>query len=111
MAEQGSMWQMSGRKTVPDENGFFGEYGGQFLPPQLEGPFAEITKAYHEIENDAAFIAELRYLRKHFQGGTKAADHRLGVLLNELSARSSSNISDATRASLTRPVARLRPRA
>ena len=38
------------------------------LPPQLEAPFAEITKAYHEIENDASFIAELRYLRKHFQG-------------------------------------------
>ncbi|HEY8653616.1 MAG TPA: tryptophan synthase subunit beta, partial [Dermatophilaceae bacterium] len=68
MAEQGSTRQMSRRKSVPDENGFFGEYGGQFLPPQLEGPFAEITKAYHEIENDAAFIAELRYLRKHFQG-------------------------------------------
>ena len=56
------------RQTLPDESGFFGAYGGQFLPPQLEAPFAEITKAYHEIENDAAFIAELRYLRKHFQG-------------------------------------------
>src|SRR5664280_1439870 len=68
MAEQDSTWQMSGRTSVPDENGFFGRYGGQFLPPQLEGPFAEITKAYQEIENDAAFIAELRYLRTHFQG-------------------------------------------
>ncbi|MDQ1484162.1 MAG: tryptophan synthase beta chain, partial [Actinomycetota bacterium] len=68
MAEQGSAWQMSKRQAVPDENGFFGAYGGQFLPPQLEGPFAEITKAYHEIENDAAFISELRYIRKHFQG-------------------------------------------
>ena len=58
----------AGRRAVPDEAGFFGKYGGQYLPPQLEAPFAEITKAYHEIENDAAFIAELRYLRKHFQG-------------------------------------------
>ena len=56
------------RQSVPDEAGFFGKYGGQYLPPQLEAPFAEIVKAYHEIENDAAFIAELRYLRKHFQG-------------------------------------------
>ncbi|MEE4276510.1 MAG: pyridoxal-phosphate dependent enzyme, partial [Thermoleophilia bacterium] len=54
--------------TLPDERGYFGEYGGQYLPPQLEEPFAEIVQAYHEIENDAAFIAELRYLRKHFQG-------------------------------------------
>ena len=57
-----------GRKSTPDEHGFFGKYGGQFLPPQLEAPFAEITQAYHEIENDASFIAELRYLRTHFQG-------------------------------------------
>ena len=54
--------------NVPDENGFFGKYGGKFLPPQLEKPFAEITEAYHNIENDATFIAELRYIRKHFQG-------------------------------------------
>jgi tryptophan synthase beta subunit len=52
----------------PDENGFFGKYGGKFLPPQLEKPFAEIIEAYHRIENDAAFIAELRSIRKHFQG-------------------------------------------
>jgi len=54
--------------AVPDENGFFGKYGGKFLPPELEKPFAEITKAYHAIANDATFIAELRYIRKHFQG-------------------------------------------
>jgi tryptophan synthase beta chain len=53
---------------VPDEDGFFGKYGGKFLPPELEKPFAEITDAYHKIENDATFIAELRYIRKHFQG-------------------------------------------
>ena len=52
----------------PDAKGFFGKYGGQFLPPQLEKPFAEITEAYHRIANDAAFISELRLIRKHFQG-------------------------------------------
>ena len=25
------------RQAVPDEDGFFGRYGGQFLPPELEG--------------------------------------------------------------------------
>jgi tryptophan synthase beta chain len=59
---------MSRRESVLDEKGFFGAYSGQFLPPQLEGPFAEITKANHEIEDEAAFIAELRYFRKHFPG-------------------------------------------
>ncbi len=73
MAEQATVHEAEAehaarRRAVPDEAGFFGKYGGQYLPPELEAPFAEITKAYHEIENDAAFIAELRYLRKHFQG-------------------------------------------
>jgi len=56
------------QRQVPDEDGFFGKYGGKFLPPELEEPFAEITEAYHRIANDATFIAELRYIRKHFQG-------------------------------------------
>lgn len=52
----------------PDENGFFGKYGGSFIPPVLEGPFAEITKAYKELKNSPAFINELKYVRKHYQG-------------------------------------------
>jgi tryptophan synthase beta chain len=52
----------------PDENGFFGKYGGSFIPPVLEGPFAEISKAYKELKNSPAFINELKYVRKHYQG-------------------------------------------
>ncbi len=69
------------RQAVPDEDGFFGRYGGQFLPPELEGPFAEITRAYREIENDASFIAELRYLRKHFQGRPTPVYHARSLSL------------------------------
>ena len=68
MADQARGAAAVGGRRCPTRHGFFGKYGGQFLPPQLEEPFAEIVRAYHEIENDAAFIAELRYLRKHFQG-------------------------------------------
>jgi len=68
MSEQTDTRETFRRESVPDERGFFGAYGGQFLPPQLEGPFAEITQAYDEIQNDAAFINELRYIRRHFQG-------------------------------------------
>jgi tryptophan synthase beta chain len=52
----------------PDENGFFGKFGGSFIPPMLETPFAEITEAYNNIKNSKEFIDELRYVRKHFQG-------------------------------------------
>ena len=55
-------------ESHPDENGFFGKFGGAFLPPPLEGPFAEITKEYKRLKNDPEFIAELKYVRKHYQG-------------------------------------------
>lgn len=52
----------------PDKNGYFGKFGGSFIPPMLEKPFADITKAYEEIKNSKEFIEELKYVRKHFQG-------------------------------------------
>ena len=55
-------------ESMPDSNGFFGKFGGSFIPPILEKPFAEITKAYLELKNSPEFIEELKYVRKHYQG-------------------------------------------
>ncbi len=55
-------------ETMPDVNGFFGKFGGSFIPPILEEPFAEITKAYEELKKSPKFIEELKYVRKHYQG-------------------------------------------
>ena len=55
-------------ETHPDENGYFGKYGGAFIPPPLIEPFAEITKEYQRLKNDPEFISELKYVRKHYQG-------------------------------------------
>ena len=52
----------------PDENGFFGEYGGAYLPDELKAAMAEITEAYHHIAQSAQFVNELRRIRKDFQG-------------------------------------------
>ena len=52
----------------PDRNGFFGEYGGAELPPQLLEAFAEINNAYQAICQSSRFINELRRIRKEFQG-------------------------------------------
>ncbi len=52
----------------PDANGYFGKYGGSYLPKNLIPAFEEITDAYNKIKNDASFIAELRGIRTHFQG-------------------------------------------
>ncbi|RUM68521.1 MAG: tryptophan synthase subunit beta [Sulfurospirillum sp.] len=52
----------------PDEKGFFGTYGGAYIPPQLEAAFAEINEAYDKLSKSYDFLAELRAIRKHYQG-------------------------------------------
>ncbi len=53
---------------LPNEKGFFGEYGGRFVPPPLEPIMAEIEEAYEKIKDDPAFIEELLYLQQHYTG-------------------------------------------
>ena len=55
-------------ETMPDSKGFFGKFGGSYIPPVLEEPFAQITKAYEELKNSPKFIEDLKYVRKHYQG-------------------------------------------
>lgn len=54
--------------SYPDEKGYFGRFGGSYIPEQLIKPFEEITKAYNEIKNSEEFIKELKYVRRHYQG-------------------------------------------
>ena len=53
---------------MPDENGFFGDYGGQFVPPELKTVMDEITAAYAEIRGTTAFQDELRDLHANYVG-------------------------------------------
>ncbi len=53
---------------MPDEKGWFGEYGGSFIPPQLEEILNDITKAYTEITQEPAFHEELNMLYRDFVG-------------------------------------------
>ncbi|MDA3816560.1 MAG: tryptophan synthase subunit beta [Prolixibacteraceae bacterium] len=55
-------------KTTPDEKGFFGEFGGSFIPPHLQEEMDKITEAYYMISKSHEFISELRSIRKHYQG-------------------------------------------
>ena len=59
---------MSYLKEFPNNEGYFGEFGGAFLPPELEPHFAEIERAYLRLMRSADFLNELRYIRKHYQG-------------------------------------------
>lgn len=53
---------------LPTEDGFFGKFGGQFLPDELKQEFDKITKTFLELKDDEEFNNELDYLLKHYAG-------------------------------------------
>jgi tryptophan synthase beta chain len=55
-------------KDLPDKNGYFGPYGGRFVPETLMKPVMELEAAYHQYKNDPAFKDELSYYLKNYAG-------------------------------------------
>ena len=55
-------------KDYPNEEGYFGKYGGAFINDELKEAFREINDGYLTICKSAKFISELRRIRKEFQG-------------------------------------------
>ena len=54
--------------TVPDELGFFGVYGGMYVPETLMEPLRELTEEYHRAQKDPEFQLELKDLLKNYVG-------------------------------------------
>ena len=54
--------------NMPDNNGYFGEYGGSFVPDILKGILQEITDKYMQLKDDPEFQNELKYYYKHYVG-------------------------------------------
>ncbi len=55
-------------QQFPDEKGYFGRFGGAYLPDELVKHFKGIEEAYQTISQSHDFIMKLRDIRKHFQG-------------------------------------------
>ncbi|MBQ8511929.1 MAG: pyridoxal-phosphate dependent enzyme, partial [Clostridia bacterium] len=55
-------------KNYPDTEGYFGKYGGAYVSDELKKAMQEISEAYFTICKSRKFIAELRRIRKEFQG-------------------------------------------
>ncbi len=55
-------------KDMPNSAGYFGDYGGRFVPPQLESILEEITVEYEKLRKDQSFQDELAYYYKHYVG-------------------------------------------
>ena len=53
---------------MPDTQGNFGEYGGSFIPPELQKVIDEITAAYTEMQGDENFHKELKGFYQDFVG-------------------------------------------
>ncbi|MBQ8683527.1 MAG: tryptophan synthase subunit beta [Clostridia bacterium] len=70
-------------RNYPDENGYFGKYGGTYISEELKAAMQEITEAYFTICQSRKFIAELRRIRKEFQGRPTPISH-LERLSNKL---------------------------
>ena len=62
-------------KQYPNKEGYFGKYGGSFVSPELQIAMNEITEAYFTICKSRKFIAELRRIRKEFQGRPTPISH------------------------------------
>lgn len=53
---------------LPDKNGFFGEFGGQFISDELKEEFKKIEKTFLDLKDDKNFNDELNYLLKNYVG-------------------------------------------
>lgn len=55
-------------KAQPDERGYFGQYGGRFVPETLVAPLDELTTSYFAYRDDPEFQAQLSDLLKNYSG-------------------------------------------
>jgi tryptophan synthase beta chain len=55
-------------ETLPNKEGFFGEYGGQFVPPQLKKALEEVATAYEVAKKDPGFQKEYQELLATYVG-------------------------------------------
>ena len=70
-------------RNYPDDKGYFGPYGGAYISEELKAAMEEISTAYFTIAQSRRVIAELRRIRKEFQGRPTPVSH-LERLSNKL---------------------------
>ena len=52
----------------PDERGYFGEFGGRYVPETLVEPVEALERSYFAVRDDPSFQAELDRLLRHYVG-------------------------------------------
>ena len=74
---------MQSPKTLPDERGRFGQFGGRFVPETLMNAIEELEREYAKALADDQFQAELQSLATHYVGRPTPLYHAKN-LSNEL---------------------------
>lgn len=60
---------MTNEKTVTEtKKGFYGEFGGQFVPPAVKVALDEVAKSYKQYKDDPEFLAEYHHYLKDYSG-------------------------------------------
>ena len=59
---------MSISRRDPDARGYFGEFGGRYVPETLVEPVEELERAYFAAREDAGFLEALDHLLEHYAG-------------------------------------------
>ena len=54
--------------TMPTADGFFGAYGGQFVPEPIKDILNQLAESFERYRNDPDFIKEYEYYQKQFTG-------------------------------------------
>jgi len=62
-------------KHYPNNEGYFGKFGGAYVSPELKKAMEEITEAYFTICKSSKFISVLRRIRHDFQGRPTPISH------------------------------------
>ena len=53
---------------MTNKKGYFGQYGGQFVPETLMTPLKELEDAYEKVKQDPTFYEELNDYLTHYVG-------------------------------------------
>jgi len=54
--------------ALPDARGYFGGFGGRFVPETLMAALEELTEAYNAIGQDKSFLEELEHHLRVYAG-------------------------------------------
>lgn len=57
---------MKQKYNLPTKSGYFGEFGGRFVPPQLEKVLEELEDSYRKISMEPKFLKELQFYYANF---------------------------------------------